>query len=431
MSSYKVTTDKILQPILHTSKIFLVSAAVLLSLMAVGAYAYLTQLTQGLMVTGLRDWGVGGGIPWGAYISTFVWYVGIAHGGIAISASIRIMKLDEYKPLARMAELLTILSLAGALITIIVDSGRPDRVFNFVVYYLETVGDSPLIWDFTVVLAYFVLSAIYLGMTMREDVIKLMSRLPSKYKLLYRTVTFGHKEGEKEKVEQIAWWLALSLVILMALLSGGVIPWIFGLMPSQAGWFGAIQGPYFLTGALTSAVAGVIVVASIAVKVFHWEDLIPEKVFKGLSKMLLILTIIYLWFILHEHITAQYAGPTAEKTISDALLYGSLSTIFLPVLAILILSVIFLAIQTLSKAFSLKATLAVSIILLLTFWVKRLLIVMPSLLYPRLTLYPVGSYTPTWVEYTIIIATVSFVALAYMIFMKIFPIMEIKEGEQR
>jgi molybdopterin-containing oxidoreductase family membrane subunit len=279
-----------------------------------------------------------------------------------------------------------------------------------------------------VVLAYFILSATYLFMTMREDIVTLMNRLPSRWRPLYKLVTLNYMQGEKQKIEQMAWWLALCLVMLMALLSGGVIPWIFGLMPSQAGWFSAVQGPYFLTGALTSAVAAVIVVAGVAVRMLHLKDLIEEEVFKGLSKMLLVLTVIYLWFILHEHMTAQYAGPPAEKTISDALLFGPLSTLFLPVLAILIIASIYLAFQALGNRFSLKATVAVSAILLSVLWVKRVLIVIPSLLYPRFTVYPVGSYTPTWVEYSIIIATLSFVALGFMVFAKIFPIMEIREG---
>ncbi|MEM2942300.1 MAG: hypothetical protein QXT81_02645, partial [Candidatus Bathyarchaeia archaeon] len=274
----------------------------------------------------------------------------------------------------------------------------------------------------------FVLSATYLVMTMREDIAKLINKLPLLWKPLYKLVLLNYDENERKKVEQMAWWLALCLVILMALLSGGVIPWIFGLMPSQAGWFSAIQGPYFLTGALTSAVAAVIVVAGIAVKLLHLKDLIEEEVFKGLSKMLLILTVIYLWFILHEHMTVQYAGPPAEKAISDALLFGPLSILFLPVLILLIITSVYLAFQTLGNRFSLRTTVAFSAILLFVLWVKRVLIVTPSLLYPRLTMYPVGSYTPTWVEYSIIIATVSFVAWGFIFFAKIFPIIEIRES---
>lgn len=432
MSSNKLTEERILEPILHTSKLFYASLAVLAAFLALGVYAYLTQLTQGLVVTGLRDWGTSGGVPWGLYISTFVWYVGMAHGGIGISASIRIMKLELYKPLARIAELLTILSLVAALVTIIVDSGRPDRIFNFILYYWQTVGSSPLIWDFTVVLAYFVLSATYLFITLREDVVRLMSRLPAKWRLVYKVVTVNYREGEKEKIEQIAWWLALCLIMLMTLLSGAVIPWIFGLIPAPPAWFSAVQGPYFLAGALTSAVAGVIVVAGVAVKLFHWEDLVDQKAFKGLSKMLLILTVIYLWFVLHEQTTAQYAAPPAEKAVSDALLFGNLSTLFLPVIALLILSSIYLAADTLSAHvhFSLRGTIAVSAIILVVLWIKRILIVVPSLMYPRLTIYPIGSYTPTWVEYSVFIGTLSFVVLGYLIFIKIFPIMELGEGSR-
>jgi molybdopterin-containing oxidoreductase family membrane subunit len=414
---------------LHTSKAFYGAIILLLGIIGWSLYAWWTQLTQGLIVTGLRDLGVMAGAPWGVYISSFIWYIGIAHGGIAISAAIRIMKLEQYKPVARIAEVMTVITLLMAGISIIFDLGRPDRIFNLIIYYWERVGYSPLTWDLTVLISYLILSVTYLTISMREDLAYLKEKKPSLGRLrrfLYSGALLGYHQEEKVKVEQIAWWLALCLIVLMALLSGGVIPWLFGLMVSQPGWFSAVQGPYFLTAALASSLASVIVVAAIVRHLFRWHDEIKLDIFKGLSKMLAVLVLVYLWFILHEQITIQYAGPLPERAISESLLFGHFSPAFWTVIAGLIGTFIYLAVQAIMSSFSLKGTVLASTIVLIVLWIKRFLIVVPSLLHSRLP-YPVGSYTPTWVEWSLFAGTLAMATLLFMLFTKFYPLMELRK----
>ena len=58
---------------------------------------------------------------------------------------------------------------------------------------------------------------------------------------------------------------------------------------------------------------------------------------------------------------------------------------------------------------------------------KRFLIVVPSQTHGTLLPYGVGSYSPTWVEYSVILGLLALGALLYILFMKVFPIMEIPE----
>ncbi|MBI5354833.1 MAG: polysulfide reductase NrfD, partial [Candidatus Aenigmarchaeota archaeon] len=384
------------------------------------------QLRNGLSVTGLGDTGVGGGAPWGFYIATFVWYVGIAHGGIAVSAAIRLLKLDSYKPIARIAEVVTIIALMMAGLSITFDLGRPDRIFNMIANYPKRVGFSPLIWDLSVVMTYLALSITYLVITMREDIAKLKGKLPKNLELFYKFVMVGYTQDEKPKVEQMAKWLAISLIALMALLSGAVVPWLFGLMSSQAGWFGAVQGAYFLAAALTSAIAAVIIVTAFVRKVFKWDQEIPEKIFNGLSKVLSILALVYLWFIMHEHLSAQYAGPIIEKEISSSIIFGRFSGMFFFVIGSLAMAAAYLGLQGMgSVKFNLKATVTMASLVVLALWVKRVLIVVPSLLYHRLP-YGVGNYVPTWVEWSLFAGTIAIAGILFMLYTKVYPLMEVE-----
>ncbi len=419
--------ESVLSPLIGTGKAFYLVGGTVLAIAVWFLYAYWVQLRTGLVVTGLRDWGMPlMGAPWGLYIGNFIWFVGIAHGGIAVSATARLLKLDKLRPIARIAEVLTVITLMMAALNIVIDMGRPDRVFNIIIYYGSRVLESPLVWDFTVILVYFILSTTYLYLTMREDLALLRQRFPRRWQWLYRPLLVGYRPEEKPKVEQIAWWLAICILTLMVLLSGGVVPWLFGLMGSQAGWFGAGQGPYFLTAALTSAIAGVIIIAAILRRAYGWGEHIKLEVFRQLGTLLAVLISLYLWFMLHEQLTMRYAGPTAELSISNALLTGRFAPIFWTMVVVgLFIPLAYLFVQAVSaRAFRLWGVVTVSILIVIALWVKRILIVVPSLLYPRLP-YPPGSYSPTWVELSIVAGTIAVAGLFYMLFIKLFPIMEL------
>ena len=52
---------------------------------------------------------------------------------------------------------------------------------------------------------------------------------------------------------------------------------------------------------------------------------------------------------------------------------------------------------------------------------------MPSQTHGTLLPYTPGSYTPTWVEYSIILGLFALGALLYIVFVKVFPILEVPE----
>src|SRR6056297_572497 len=181
MSTIDAEPDDILTPIRNTSKLWFVAfgAAAAVALVWLAAWGY--QLQNGLIVTNLADWGSGGGVPWGLYIGAFIWWVGIAHGGIILSAAVRLLGMDTYQPVARMAELLTIAALTCAGLYILIHVGRPDRLVTSVLpAWPWRVQWSPRAWDVTVITAYFVLTATYLLLTIRYDIHRLRDRLPDK-----------------------------------------------------------------------------------------------------------------------------------------------------------------------------------------------------------------------------------------------------------
>jgi molybdopterin-containing oxidoreductase family membrane subunit len=57
--------------------------------------------------------------------------------------------------------------------------------------------------------------------------------------------------------------------------------------------------------------------------------------------------------------------------------------------------------------------------------IKRFLIVVPSQTHGTLLPYGVGSYSPTWVEYSIILGLLAMGTLFFVLFIKVFPFTEV------
>lgn len=425
-----IPVDRVLKPLQTTTWRFFVVLVVLGLGLLLFLEAWVTQLRSGLIVTGLGDWGSGGGVPWGMYIGTFVWWVGIAHGGIAVSAAVRVFKVDQFKPIARIGEIVTLVALPMAAANIVFDLGRPDRLFNTMEMWPLTMYHSPLAWDVAVVTLYLVLSMTYLTLTLRAELYALRGKVPRYLRPIYFALLLGYRSSEDEKTEQMAYWLAIAILALVPLLSGGVVPWLFSLLASQPGWYGASTGPAMLFESLTSAIAVVVVVAAAFRYAYDWE-FIDSEVFRGLSKVLAFLALAVLWFLLHDTLTGIYAAPVHEELLTNTALGLPLFWVALSGLGLG--TVYLLATLVRPSLYRLPAFVAASIAISLSIWIKKLLFVVEGLLHPTnpplSQLYPGGSYTPTLVEWVVASGTIFLAALLIVLATKVIPMIELDAEE--
>ncbi len=431
MSQKEATPEDILRPMQSTGRwykiIFAVLALIAVGWMAIWGY----QLEHGLAVTNLSDWGSGGGVTWGLYIGAFIWWVGIAHGGIIISAAVRLFGMDRYQPVARLAELLTIAGLAMAGTYILVHMGRPDRVVTSVIpAYPWTVQSSPLAWDITVITLYLVLTATYLVLTLRYDVHRLRDQMPKKLGPIYSIITVGYSKKEDQIIERMVWWLALGIIILAPLLlHGGVIPWLFALLPGMPGWMGAIQGPQFLSIALTSALAGVIVLATGLRRVYDWDHILTDDVIRGLTLWLGLFSLLFIWLQLQSVVTGLYAAPLDVAAVTSTMVTHPVYVIAIGLMVVVLAYIFAQAIRP--SVFTPLRSVAIALLALYATLTEKILFVVEGLQYPTFSLYAgvPGPYFPSWIEMASIAGTISLAILIFMVVLKVFPVIELHAVE--
>ncbi|MFP8958409.1 NrfD/PsrC family molybdoenzyme membrane anchor subunit [Natrialbaceae archaeon A-CW3] len=427
MSTKTPSSADILRPLQNTSKRFYLVFAVAALAFGLFLAGWTYQLQHGLIVTGLADWGSSGGVTWGLYIGAFIWWVGIAHGGIILSAAVRLLKMDRYMPVARLAELLTIAGLSAAGFYIIVHMGRPDRMVTSILgNYHVTVHNSPLVWDVTVITLYFVMTATYLLLTLRYDVTRLREELPDRFDPLYTLLTLGYTEKEDEVVERMVWWLALAIIIMAPLLlHGGVIPWLFALIPTMPGWFGAIQGPQFLTIALTSAISGVIILSFAFRKAYDWDHIITDDIFRGLTLWLGFFAMLFLWLQLQQLVSGGFAAPLDQSATFDSKVTHPAYVI--PI-AMVGLTLAYIFAQTVRPSlFTKTRAIVAAVAVLIATLVEKVYFVVAGLMYPTFGLYNAtpGSYFPSLIEISSVIGTIGMVTLFFLLVAKVIPVVEL------
>ena len=154
--------DKILDSMEKAGRGFYATVGIFGMVVLWGAYAWYTQFTVGMQTTGLNNT-----VMWGLYIATFMFMIGVAHAGIIISTTIRVFKIEKFKSIARIAEGMTLVGLAMAVLSVIADIGRPDRIL--VLFFNLRLG-SPLAWDLIILSLYFAFSAFYIIVSTKHDI---------------------------------------------------------------------------------------------------------------------------------------------------------------------------------------------------------------------------------------------------------------------
>src|SRR5450759_4247335 len=424
----------LLRSVTETSTIFYVWIGALCCVILWGLYGYIHQLRYGLIVTGMRDQ-----TSWGMYITDFVFFIGISHAGTLISAVLRVTDAGWRSPITRLAEGITVFALCIGGPMVMIDMGRPDRMFYL--FYHGRIQSS-IFWDVLGVSTYLTGCIIYLYIPMIPDLAFLAERedFGPRRRRFYRALSLGWTGSEEEKhlLEKCISILAV-VIIPLAISVHTVVSWIFA-MTLRPGWNSSIFGPYFVVGAIYSGTAGVIFSMYVLRRVFHLQDYVEELHFRKLGLLLLAFSLTYLYFNINEYLTAGYKLEGSERMLMQRLFVGDYAVLFWVAqsLCVFIPAALMIAVLGFKRyhRFTIPGVVLSSALVVVGAWAKRYIIVVPTLRSPYL---PSGQrlpwewthYHPTWVEWSITAAAVAGFALIYTLMVKLFPIVSIWETREQ
>ncbi len=393
-----------------------------------GMYALYIQITKGHSVTGMRDH-----VVWGLYIANFIFFIGISYAGAIISGVLHLFKVEWRKPIIRIAELITVIATIIGPIYILLCVGRLDRLHHLILYPRL---QSPITWDVLAISTYLIGSIIFLYLALIRD-FAILSRadiqVASWKTKLYKFFALGFRNTpeQRQKLDMSTNILAL-LIIPTAIIVHSVLSWIFG-MTLRPGWHSTIFGPYFVLAAIYSG-TGVLIVAMWAFrKIYNLEKYILEKHFIYLGYLLIALAAGYGYFTFSEYLTDWYSSEKWNAELLAKLfngheygwwfLFANLGGVLLPIIVI-----------GFRQLRTINSIAAVSFILVMAMWVKRYLIVVPTL---ETTLIPMQdtrpeyiAYSATWVEWALTFAGIAAFFLMFKLASKFVPIIPVWETSE-
>ena len=370
-------------------------AAIVLALLVVaGVAAWIYQIVNGLAVTGMNN-----GNSWGLYITCFMFFVGLSAGGLIVASSASVFGIKQFKKVAKPAVLLSTVCIIAATAFVVVDLGGPARVFNLIIH--AQIG-SPLMWDIIVITIYFVINIVYLVLMKKED-------------------------GGADKTRALT--ITSRLALPVAILVHSVTAWIFGLQIAKVGWYSAIMAPLFVSSALDSGLALLIIVLIIlnATRVFEVE----RKLIVSLAGLLAVFVAVDAFMVGSEILTMAYPAAEAEGALLAVMTSGATAPFFWGEI-ILGLAVPFCLLVFSKLRENTSVVVVASALIVIGVFCKRAWLLLssfatfnvqgaPGVTYGRADMAGtdvwamIGIYAPTWVELVVALGVIALAALLYVL----------------
>ena len=337
--------------------------------------------------------------PWGLWIGFDFSLIAFAGVGFTMAAVVYILNLDQYKPLARGAVLTGFLGYSAVLIILLIDLGRPDRFWGFLVFWNT---HSPLFETSWCVLLYTTVLAV-------EFLPILFERL------------------NKPKIVKAIHAITIPVVIVGVVLSTlhqSTLGTLYMALPFKTDqlWFSSILWILFYLTSIAMGLSVMIFVWIVASKAFGRK--VEVDLLGGLGKGAMWVLVVYL--------VLRFGDLWISRDLGAVFAFDSQSLwLWAEIIIGVVLPIILYAQASIRK--SETGLLATSVLVIVGVFMYRFNATLTAQAVNRFTVQAVtesASYTPSWEEYAIQIGVLAAATLAWYFAARLLPIFPetVKEG---
>lgn len=276
--------------ILKGSKAYWAWISVLLLLMGIGIFFYYGQAEEGLITTSMRDQ-----VSWGFYIGNFTFMVGIAAAAVMLVIPAYVYNWKPIKEIVILGELLAISAIIMCMLFIIVDMGRPERLWHMIPGIGKLrLNQSILAWDSLALSFYLILNFVIVS------------------HILFRA--FKIKDYSKKYIVPL---ILLSIPAGIAIHT--VTAFLYNGIAARPFWNSAILAPKFLASAFCSGPAIMIILFQVLRKTTKLH--IDDKAIWTLAE-LMAYTMFFNLFLTGAEIFKEAYSDTEHRVFTDYLYFG-------------------------------------------------------------------------------------------------------------
>jgi Ni/Fe-hydrogenase subunit HybB-like protein len=407
-----------------------------LSLAGVGllVVSWANQIINGIGVTGLNT-----PVGWGVYITTFVFWVGIAHSGTLISAILFLFRAKWRQSIYRAAEATTVFAVMTAGLFPLIHLGRVWHAYWLFPYPNERLlwpnFRSPLVWDVFAVTTYFTVSSLFFIMGMIPDIAAARDEAKARQRSgpslagqlrerIYTLLSFGWRGTDRQWHHFAKAYLFLAALATPLVLSvHSVVSWDFA-MAIVPGWHATIFAPYFVAGAIFSGIAMVITLLVPMRKAFGLEKYLTTRHFDAMAKLCLATGLIVFYAYLVEFFMAWYSGEDPERWVFWNRAFGHYwwaTWIMLTCNGMVPIMLWFKRVRH-----SIPALFVISLLINIGMWFERFVIIVTSLSAEFIP-FAWGTYRPSLTEMGIIVGSFAWFFFWFLLFTRLLPPVAVSE----
>ena len=429
----KQINKELLNGVLGMPKWWPGATAIALVVFIAGLCAFGYMLNKGVGVTGLNR-----PVYWGFFMVNFVFWIGISHAGIMISAILRLTQAEWRRPVTRAAEVLTVFSLMSALMAApLVHVGRPWRADLWVFPYDFARGiwiniRSPFVWDPSAVMTYLTASTLFVIVALLPDLAIIRDRTTGFTRMAYSVMCLGWRGTPRQwKLQAVAGILLSALVLPVFVSVHSIVSWDFAAQIGPEAWHSTIFAPYVIIGAIHSGVSAVATVMVLMVWLWGWKNYLTPDHLDSIGRLLIVVATTWFFFFFLEWVFALYSLEEPELAMRDLQVFqwpwSGLFVIFL--VTAFFIPVPMWLFKKLRR--SLLAMFISTILVNIGMWLERFLIIVPGTMRRGHMIFDWGSYQPSIIEILMVGMTFAWVILGMLLFSKLFPLIplfDVKEA---
>jgi molybdopterin-containing oxidoreductase family membrane subunit len=400
--------------------------AVVLSVIALGAFALYNQIEYGMGV-----WGLTHPTMWAIDITDFVFWVGIAHSGTLISAILFLFRVRWRASIYRTAEAVTVFALFTAGLFPLIHLGRM-WYFYWLLPYPQVGGlwinfRSPLVWDVFAVLTYLIVSCVFFFTGLVPDLAVVRDQAKGLRRRIYGFLAQGWQGTDRQWRHYTAAYLFMAALATPLVVSvHSVVSWDFA-MSIVPGWHSTIFAPYFVAGAIHSGLAMVITLLIPMRRIFRLDAYITQTHLENMAKLIILTGLIVGYSYATEHFISWYSANDFEWEAFRYRAWGDYAWGFW--IMIICNSLIPLLFFIKKIRTSTLWLLGISLLVNLGMWFERFIIITTSLA-RDFDPYNWGLYKPTWVDLSITAASFAWFAMWFLLFAKFLPVVSLSEVKE-
>lgn len=264
---------------------FLAWLALIGILLMIGLVSAFFIFRDGLVLTNLTD-----SVPWGLWITIDLSSIALGAGAFTLSAVVYIFGIERFKPIVRLAVLVGLAGYTTALLTLVMDIGRPDRFWHPWVYW----NVHSVLWEITwCITIYLTIMLVEFAPVIAES--PLFSRWPG----LARA---SHQLHKLTPVLAVAG-------LLISLLHQSSLGATYGIIKARPIWFKPSMPIMFIISAIAAGPAITMAVAFIA----EWitgKRTIEHGLLRSIARFSGLALLVYAYIKFWDLAAVTYYGST-------------------------------------------------------------------------------------------------------------------------